>query len=119
MRARRSLPSPFTATMAKGIIGGTTTYPHSPRRTAENFRQFCTGYRATPGVMPIGYKEGIFHRVIPSFMVQGGDFINGDGTGATSIYGPSFADENFEAKHDAPGLLSMVRSYVLATMWGK
>lgn len=79
-------------------------------KTAENFRQFCTGYRATPGVMPIGYKEGIFHRVIPSFMVQGGDFINGDGTGATSIYGPSFADENFEAKHDAPGLLSMANS---------
>ncbi|KAM0748619.1 hypothetical protein T439DRAFT_327883 [Meredithblackwellia eburnea MCA 4105] len=79
-------------------------------RTAENFRQFCIGYRQTQGVLPIGYKECIIHRVIPSFMVQGGDFLNGDGTGATSIYGPSFADENFELSHDAPGLLSMANS---------
>ncbi|KAL8280752.1 hypothetical protein RQP46_006756 [Phenoliferia psychrophenolica] len=78
-------------------------------KTAENFRQFCTGYR-DGGNLPLGYKESIIHRVIPSFMVQGGDFISGDGTGATSIYGPSFPDENFEAKHDAPGLLSMANS---------
>lgn len=78
-------------------------------RTAENFRQFCTGYRATAGILPTGYKNSIIHRVIPGFMLQGGDFINGDGTGSASIYGPQFDDENFELKHDSAGLLSMVR----------
>ncbi|KAI5476966.1 hypothetical protein MNV49_006994 [Pseudohyphozyma bogoriensis] len=79
-------------------------------KTAENFRQFCIGYRATRDVQPTGYKNSILHRVIPGFMIQGGDFINGDGTGATSIYGPQFDDENFELKHDAAGLLSMANS---------
>merc|ERR1712166_1578570 len=75
-------------------------------RTAENFRQLCTGEAGER----LTYKDSIFHRIIPGFMLQGGDFTRGDGTGGESIYGETFKDENFKRKHTKPGLLSMANA---------
>jgi peptidyl-prolyl isomerase H (cyclophilin H) len=118
---QQQLPNDFDPSMTPLEDGSMMTYLGRIKlelfvkdcpKTCENFRQFCTGeYINDQQQQPMGYKGSIFHRVMKNFMIQGGDFINHDGTGKMCIYGTmTYPDENFIHTHHTVGVLSSANS---------